>query len=189
MSVKRPVGNKPCSQDECHVCCCVAGAQAASLLLEAGRDPSHTRLADLFAAHPSLHLPGGRSIGVLSSQSRWENGSALSLLLLSVGGPEVLLPASSLTALRQLLRKQLVVCTAALPPDYVDALLSLGANGVVTQAAAADAALLSSGLDDFCTFFSTFYDALLAGSAVSDSLQAAEAVVPVLKDFYCLHCR
>lgn len=162
-----------------------AGEHASALLLEAGHNLSHVRLVDVFAQQPSLQLPEGRSINVLSSQSQWESGRALSLLLLSIAGPDVLLPASSLIALRQLLRDRLVVCIAALPDEFIHAMLALGAKGVVSQAAAAPStASTQAAPEPSCTFFSVFYDALLAGTAVSDCLTAAETTVPVLKGVY-----
>lgn len=169
--------------------CCAAGEQASALLLAAGLDPHCARLVDVFAQQPSLQLPGGRSVSVLSSQSQWDNGRALSMLLLSLAGPDVVLPASSLVSLSQLLRKRLVVCTAALPKDYIDAMLDLGAKGIVSRAAESSSMGLPASTEDSCTFFSAFYDALLAGKAVSDSLLAAADAVPVLKGMYVLHTR
>ena len=151
-----------------------AGDPASALLREAGHDPATTRLVDLFSQQPSVQLPGGRTATVLSSQTQWASGEPLSMLLLSVAGPDLLLSASSLCMLGPLLRRQAVVCTAALPAEYVDALLALGASSVICRAAAGDAVAAAPTAVDCCSFFATFYDALLAGTPVADSLLAAE---------------
>lgn len=104
------------------------------------------------------------------------------MLLLSTAGPDLVLPANSLSMLGQLLRRQVVVCTAALPAAYVDALLALGASGVISRAGEAPVAALSSA--DCCGFFATFYDALLAGTSVVGSLLAAEEQFPDLRGLF-----
>lgn len=167
----------------------LAGQEATSILEAAGCDAAATRLADLFSQQPCFDLPGSRTLTVLSSQTHWADGKPLSMLLLSASSPDALLPATSLGLLGQLLRGQLVVTAAALPADFVAALLAQGAKGVVCSSGASSNIEAvgdpAASVDGCCAFFAAFYDALLAGKTVSASLQAAELQRPSLRG--CFH--
>lgn len=165
------------------------------ILEAAGCDAAATRLADLFAQQPSFDLPGGRTLSVLSSQTHWADGKPLSMLLLSATSPVALLPANSLAVLGRLLRGQLVVTAAALPADFVGALLAQGAKGVVCSSSAGiggegAAEVPPASVDDCCAFFAAFYDALLAGKPVTSCLQLAEQQYPSLSGTFhlCTSC-
>ena len=155
-----------------------AGEQAAALVAQAGGDPDTTRLLDLFAQQPTLELPDGRTLTAVSSQTQWADGEPLSMTLLSAATPDLVLPPASLAALGGLLHGQLVVCAASLPADYIAALLAQGAKGVVCGSG--NAAAAGAATDECSAFFAAFYDALLAGQAVVDALQAAEQRCPPL---------
>lgn len=115
----------------------------------------------------------------LSSQTQWAEGAPLSTLLLSAASPDVVLLPGNLGALGGMLRGQLVVCSAALPPDLVAALLAVGARAVVCGVAGSSS-IQQAALDECTAFFAAFYDALLAGRPVADSLQQAEQRCPAL---------
>ncbi|KAL4853631.1 Phospholipase A I [Chlorella vulgaris] len=164
--------------------------EASELLQSLGHDPVTARLTDVFAAQPELELEGGRTLSAVSSQTQWSEGAPLSMLLLSASSPEVTLPADGLGALAWLLRGQLVVCTAPLPPGFAAALLRAGAKGVICRTEkAGDSGSGSSssfkalelGAEGCCAFFSAFYEALLAGQRVAAALQTAEEQQPALR--------
>jgi len=184
-----------------------AGEQASALLQEAGLDTSTSRLVDAFSRQPTLQLAGARSVTALSSQMQWTEDGPLSALLLSATSPGLVLPPQGVGRLQWLLRGQLVVTAAALPPGFLAALLATGARGVVCRAdassngasdsaagavqaaaAAVQAAAEPAGSVEECSsFFAAFYEALLGGTHATKALEAAEAQVPRLRGAFVLH--
>jgi hypothetical protein len=107
------------------------------------------------------------------------------MLLLARCSPQIVLTAAKLGLLAWLLRGKLVVSTAALTADYIDALLRFGAVAVMAPGHNAGA----TRSQQFGHFFSAFYENLCSGSDALAALTAAESQQPTLRGVFMLSRR
>mmetsp|Transcript_33096 Transcript_33096/g.82905 ORF Transcript_33096/g.82905 Transcript_33096/m.82905 type:complete len:1057 (+) Transcript_33096:2-3172(+) len=155
--------------------------EAAEIAQAVGLPPGES-LSEAFAAVDSVEVDG-RQLMLLGKQSQRVEGELVSSYMLRTSVPDSFLTPSEVLASQVAWRGQLVVLSAPVAGDVVEAMLESRAKAVLAPAYP----LHAQDPDEAASFFQAFYAALYKGHTLLRSLRLAEGTVPALRDAFTLN--